>query len=118
MLVQEVSPSLVLLIVQTDHELDMGNSLTLGLSQRLDVRRPSLVESLPCTEVNTHRAANQHVGPLFPDDSARSVSLRGLAEVPWLPVSWIADREIEGESRQDVPESLLAPPQLRRDARW
>ena len=115
---EEVPTGLVLLRVEAHHKLDVLDGLALRLPHGLQVGRLRLVERLPCAKLSARRAPDEHVWALLPHDLPGPFLLHGATEVPWLPVDGIVDREIKGKSREDMPESLLAPLELRSDARW
>ena len=114
---EEVHAGFVLFLVQADHEFDVCDGFALGPAKGFEVGRPSCVECLPSAEVLSLGAADQHVGSLIPHDLTCPILLGDFAEVPGLPVYRVVDREVERESREDVPESLLASTELRCDAR-
>ena len=101
MLVQEVSTTIDLFLVQLAHESEMSHRLRPSSGHQLRVSL-QVVQSLPSTEGGAHRGANQEERPLLAEKLARSFAFNLVVEVPGLPVVRVHHREVEGHSGHEL----------------
>ena len=98
MLVEEIPVALKLLVVHFRDEPDMRACSGKCSSNGRLVLTLAEVQVLPRREESAHRRADEQYRALFALHSSGFVALVLRAEVPWLAVIWVDDREVESES--------------------